>query len=98
MNTYTEAFYKYVKNHSVNYGDTEIDSLMEMFFWCYWESNPMESKRLRKLYRELDSLLTENASGDVLNLVCCISAEHGKCAFQEGMRVGGLWMLEMQRK
>ena len=98
MNIYSEAFQKYIRDRAVNYGDENIDSLVEMFFWCYWEHNPMESKRLRGLYRELDALLPEDLSGDVVNLICCIGVEHGKCAFREGFRVGGQWLLEMQKK
>ncbi len=98
MNTYSEAFYKYVQNHPVDFDGANIDSLLEMFFWCYWEHNPMESERLRMLYRQLDSLLPEKVHGDVFNLVCCISVEQGRRAFQEGVRVGGQWMLEVQKK
>lgn len=98
MNTYSEAFQKYIRDHPVNYGGVNIDSLMEMFFWCYWESNPMETEEIKGLFREVDKLSPEAAEhtrDDLFNLVCQLCLAHEKNAFLEGFRAGGQWMLEM---
>lgn len=37
MNAYSEAFYRYIREHPLKYCDVEIESILQMFYECYAE-------------------------------------------------------------
>lgn len=98
MNAYMAAFIEYVKEHPLKYADVDVDSLLEMFYECYCEYNPMETDRIRALFREMDETLPGGLQDDLFGLVSGLCAEQGRAAFLEGFRVGGPWVMELRQK
>ena len=98
MNQYLAAFGKYMEEHPLDYGSDSIHSLLEMFFQCYLEINPMETEAMKVLFEKLDRGIPGGLNDEVFDLISGLCMEQGRTAFVEGVRVGGQWMLELSEK
>lgn len=77
------------------------DSILDMIFWNYTESNPIEddqSKRKYKAIRERISSLSPTDYDAAFNLICDLCTDHERLAFREGIRFGMLLMRELEDK
>jgi len=75
------------------------DSILDMIFWIYTESNPIEdeqSKRKYKAIRERIVSLSLTDCDEVFNLICDLCTDHERLAFREGIRFGMLLMRELE--
>ncbi len=75
------------------------DSILDMIFWIYSESNPIEddeSKRKYKAIRERISSLSLTDCDETFNLICDLCTDHERLAFREGIRFGMLLMRELE--
>ncbi len=75
------------------------DSILDMIFWIYSESNPIEddqSKRKYKAIRERISSLSLTDCDEVFNLICDLCTDQVRLAFREGIRFGMLLMRELE--
>ncbi len=89
MNQYKNKLRTFLDNNPISY--TDGDSLLEELHWCYTEANSVESPELRRhfqrLYQSLPEL-SENRFDEVFSVVCELSAEQEKQAFQAGLKTG----------
>ena len=100
MNYYVEKLHEYLETHKPNYGDSDINSLMEMLYGAYTLCNPIDSEEIRQQFNDLDESLSglpfaEQAA--VFLRTCEICTAHELKAFLEGINVGLRLFVELSR-
>ena len=90
-----KSFYETLKNHiesyPLNYGDSDIQSILEMLWNTYCQHNQMDSEQIKNGFAELYSHIKHLPLSDVdgvIDIVCSLCWEHEKAGFVEGVRVG----------
>ncbi len=99
MKSLAEKLLAYCTQHPPHLDNA--DSILDMIFWIYSESNPIEddaSKRKYKAIRERISSLSATDYEEVFNLVCDLCTDHERLAFREGIRFGMLLMRELENE
>ncbi|MBR4016400.1 MAG: hypothetical protein IKK11_01130 [Oscillospiraceae bacterium] len=89
MDTYRMKLRAYLDQNPMGY--TDGDSLLEELHWCYTEANTLENPELRRRFQELYySLpeLSEDKFDYVFSVVCGLSVQQEKLAFQAGVKTG----------
>lgn len=97
MKSLAEKLLAYFTQHPPHLDNA--DSILDMIFWIYTESNPIEddqSKRKCKAIRERISFLSLTDCDAVFNLICDLCTDHERLAFREGIRFGMLFMRELK--
>jgi hypothetical protein len=90
-----KSFYETLKNHiesyPLNYGDSDIQSILEMLWNTYCQHNQLDTEQIKagfaNLYRHMKHLPLSDVDG-VIDIVCSLCWEHEKAGFVEGVRVG----------
>ena len=90
-----KSFYEALKNHieanPPNYGDSDIQSILEMLWNTYCQHNQLDSEHIKEgfteLYRHMKHLPLSDVDG-VIDIVCSLCWEHEKAGFVEGVKVG----------
>ena len=90
-----KSFYETLKNHIVahppNYGDSDIQSILEMLWNTYCQHNQLDSVQIKdgftELYRHMKDIQIPDMNG-VIDIVCSICWDHEKTGFVEGVKVG----------
>ena len=90
-----KSFYETLKNHiesyPLNYGDSDIQSILEMIWNTYCQHNQLDSARIKDgcadLYRHMKEVAIPDMDG-VIDTVCTLCWEHEKAGFVEGVKVG----------
>ena len=90
-----KSFYETLKNHiesyPLNYGDSDIQSILEMLWNTYCQHNQMDSEQIKNGFAELYSHIKHLPLSDVdgvIDIVCSLCWEHEKAGFVEGVKVG----------
>lgn len=92
-----EKMKQYIADHPVQYGEGTVESLMDMFYRCYAEHNPLENEAAREKLALLRERYREEGyqDEDILFMsVLTLCAEYQQVAFQEGFRTGAQWTME----
>lgn len=91
MKTYFDIIKSHIKSHPPNYGDIEIQSILEMFWNIYSQHNHLNSAQIQdgfaELYRHMKDIPISDMDG-IINIVCTLCCEHEKAGFVEGVKVG----------
>ena len=90
-----KSFYETLKNHieayPLNYGDSDIQSILEMLWNTYCQHNQLDTEQIKagfaNLYRHMKHLPLSDVDG-VIDIVCSLCWEHEKAGFVEGVKVG----------
>ncbi len=99
MKSLTEKLLAHYTEHPPHLDNA--DSILDMIFWIYSESNPIEddaSKRKYKAIRERISSLSLTDCDELFNLICDLCTDHERLAFREGIRFGMLLMRELENE
>ena len=97
MNAYSEAFCKYIQEHPLKYYDVEIESVLDLFYQCYAEGALRDTPGMKACIRKLYELTSPQVGDQILNILSDFSLEAERRAFLEGVRVGGMWGMEIGR-
>jgi len=95
MNVYSEAFRRYILEHLLKYNDSEIKSILELFYECYAEGALRDTPEMKACIRKLYELTSPQVGDELLDTVSTLCLEGEKRAFLEGIRVGGKWAMEV---
>ena len=90
-----KSFYETLKNHiesyPLNYGDSDIQSILEILWNTYCQHNQLDSVQIKasfaELYRHMKDVPIPDMDG-VIDIVCSLCWEHEKVGFVEGIKVG----------
>lgn len=96
MNAYSEAFYRYVREHPLKMYDVEIESVLELFYECCAEGALKDTPEMKACIKRIYELTSPQLGDMLLHLISDYALEGEKRAFLEGMRVGGKWALEIR--
>lgn len=91
MNPYMQQMKQYMAQHPLSYGEGGAESLMDMFYRCYAEHNPIDSESIQSKFQRLRDMYAQEGcrEADVFFLsVCSLCLEHEREAFMSGFRVG----------
>ena len=95
MNTYSEAFARYIQEHPLTMYGAEIESVMELFYECYAEGALRDTPEMKDCIKRLYELTSPQVGDELLHLISDFALAGEKRAFLEGIRVGGKWMQEI---
>ena len=91
MKSYYDILKTHIEAHPPNYGDSDIQSILEMLWNTYCQHNQLDSEHIKEgfteLYRHMKHLPLSDVDG-VIDIVCTLCWEHEKVGFVEGVRVG----------
>jgi len=91
LKSFYEALKKHINAHPPNYGDSDIQSILEMLWNTYCQHNQLDSEHIKEgfteLYRHMKHLPLSDVDG-VIDIVCFLCWEHEKAGFVEGVKVG----------
>lgn len=91
MKSYFDILKAHVEAHPPNYGDSDIQSILEMLWNTYCQHNQMDSEQIKNGFAELYSHIKHLPLSDVdgvNDIVCSLCWEHEKAGFVEGVKVG----------
>lgn len=97
MEKYIKALQDYCKEHPLDHGGA--DSVMELLYWQYAESNPIDNGKIRNGFaklREQFPHLSLQEFDPVFTTVSELCVEHERIAFLEGLRLGMTLMIELE--
>ena len=96
MNAYSEAFYRYVREHPLKMYDVEIKSVLELFYECYAEGALKDTPEMKACIRRIYELTSPRVGDKLLYRISDFALAGEKRAFLEGVGVGGKWALEIR--
>lgn len=99
MEKYIKALQEYCKQNPLNHGGA--DSVMELLYWQYAESNPIDNEKIRNGFaklREQYAYLSLQEFDPIFTTVSELCVEHERLAFLEGLRLGVTMMTELAEK
>ena len=96
MNAYSEAFYRYVREHPLKHFDVEIESVLELFYECYAGGALRDTPEMKKCIHRLYQLTSPRVGDELVDVLSAYALEAERRAFLEGMRVGGKWAMEIR--
>lgn len=81
---------KHFEQNSPNYGDA--DSVLDMLYWHYTEYSSPDNEKIVNQFAALRKLVNFSPKeyDQVFYIVSDLCLEHGRLAFQEGIRLGML--------
>lgn len=81
----------HIETNPPNYGDSDIQSILEMLWNTYCQHNQLDSVQIKdgfaNLYRHMKAVPTPDMDG-VIDTVFSLCWEHEKVGFVEGVKVG----------
>lgn len=95
MKKAAETLKKHIQENPPNYGDA--DSLMDMLYWYYIDTNTLDNKRIRAHFDSLRLIipLSREEYDQVFYIVSDLCLEHGRLAFRLGLLFGVQLMQEL---
>ena len=91
MKSFYETLKNHIEAHPPNYGDSDIQSILEMLWNTYCQHNQLDTEQIREgfteLYRHMKHLPLSNVDG-VIDIVCSLCWEYEKTGFVEGIKIG----------
>lgn len=95
MKEILHSIQKSIAAHPLDYGGSE--SLLDMLFWHYTESNALDNEKIKRQFEALRNLvnLSRDEYNELFYTVSDLCLEHGRIAFIEGLRLGVVLMQEL---
>ena len=91
MKTYYDILKSHIEVHPPNYGDSDIQSILEMLWNTYCQHNQLDSEQIKaafaELYRYMKDVPIPDMDG-VIDTVCTLCWEHEKAGLVEGIKMG----------
>ena len=99
MNRYIEKLNLFLAEQTPCFGYDDANSILEMLYYFYTDSNPVDNAVIRCQFKDLDNVLSNLSWADCeqvfsLSVDLCIS--HARQAFLEGVHVGMRLYTELQ--
>lgn len=91
MDKYIEMLDTYLAQTGPEINCAKVNSLLEMLFCCYHQSNGLDTDQIRTHFNTLSQLLDKlslEENDRVFDVACQLCNEHQAQAFQEGVTVG----------
>lgn len=89
MCKHTNKLREYLDQNPIAYADG--DSLLEQLYWCYWETNSLDTVEIRMQYEKLRHSMpeiTEERFDEIFGVINELSVLQEKAAFQAGAKIG----------
>ena len=99
MNRYIEKLKSFLAEQSPNFGYDDANSVLEMLYYYYSDTNPVDSGVIRCQFQALDSVLSKlswSESERVFSLAVELCVSHARLAFTEGVQIGMRLFTELQ--
>ena len=91
MKIYYDILKTHMEAHPPNYGDSDIQSILEMLWNTYCQHNQLDSVQIKdgvtELFRHMKDIPIPDMNG-VIDIVCSLCWDHEKTGFVEGVKVG----------
>lgn len=91
MKSYFNILKTHIEANPPNYGDGDIQSILEMLWNIYCQRNQLDSEQIKTGFSELYQHMKDVAIPDmdgVIDTVCTLCWEHEKAGFVEGIKIG----------
>ena len=91
MKSFYEALKKRIEANPPKYGDSDIQSNLEMIWNTYCQHNRLDSEQIKasftELYRHMKDVAIPDMDG-VIDTVCTLCWEHERAGFVDGVIIG----------
>ncbi len=84
--------------HPPEYGEPDINSLLEMLWMDFTEYNPVLNETMKTYYGRMEQaveVLSQREQNDVFDLVSKLCVENERMAYIEGFKLGAGQILEL---
>ncbi len=91
MNRYIKNLKSFLAEQTPNYLYDDANSLLEMLYYCYTTSNPVNNAVIQYQFKELNDVLCHLSLTEinaVFSLTCDLCVSHERQAFLDGVHVG----------
>lgn len=98
MKSYVEQLQAYIAANPPKYHFCNGESVLQMLYFSYTESNPIVDPKIRSGFRVLRRYIKDlprNQEEIVFDTICDLCSEHEYRAFVEGVRAGVSLMTEL---
>ena len=95
---YIQALKKLALSDGLNLGDA--DTVLEMLYECYNENHPYDNEEIKADFNELYQLMNGmelREMDKIIYPVCKLCRDHERSGFIEGIKVGVLLFLELNK-
>ena len=99
MNRYIDNLKAFLAEQTPKFPYCDANSVLDMLYFYYTDSNPIDSAAIRCQFSELDNVLSKLSFEDcdrVFLLAVGLCLSHAKLAFTEGVQVGMCLFTELQ--
>ena len=100
MNKYAEILKRHMAENPPNYGDGDAHSILEMLFTYYHECNNTDTDAVKTafedLYQKMHGMPLREMDR-IVDAVCTLCREHERAGFVEGIKVGMLYLSELNK-
>ena len=99
MNRYLKKLKAFLAEQSPNYGYDDANSILDVQYYYYTDSNPVDNAVIRCQFKELDAVLSKlslEENNRVFTLAVDLYSSHARHAFLEGVHVGMRLFTELQ--
>ena len=89
----------YIKNHTLDLGDSNCETVLDQLYQAYTESHESDPPAIKEGFKELDELLGSLPLDDnniVFNLCCSLCTAYEQKAFVDGVQYGVRLALELR--
>lgn len=91
MNMFLEKVKQYMSDHPLDLSRSDGDTILEILYECYDESNGMDNAEIKKDFEEIYRLMNGKSLKEIDALIypiCKLCRDHQKSGFAEGVRIG----------
>ena len=99
MAKYAEILKRYVTENPPNYG-SDANFILEMLFTYYHECNNTDTDAVKASFEDIYQRMHGMSLREmdrIVNAVCTLCREHESAGFVEGIKVGMLYMSELNK-
>lgn len=91
MNESIELLMQELRNYQTRCGQDSSDSILELLWYCYLESNPVDDGQIKQAEAAIAPVFEElslKSSDLLMDSICDICTAYQRAAFLEGLQTG----------
>lgn len=99
MNSYIESLKSFLAAQVPNFGHEDANSILEMLYYFYADTNPVDNAAICCQFKNLDNVLSKLSLLDceqVFTLAVDLCISHARQAFVEGVHIGMRLFVELE--
>ena len=100
MKEYIKAVKQYLSDNPPELTKCQMEKMLDMLYCCYAQRKGDDSTQVRHSFAEIDRVLEQLPLQDqdaVVDIACCLCAEHERDGFRDGIIAGFRLFQELEQ-